>query len=657
MENTDALNGQVLGNSYIFTVPHDPQRKHIIPLELREVVERAWRGESPSEIYLDLRKAKRAVRLSEIQWVFEKVKPGPVTGETPPAVDFKKNWYHHSLFEFRLLPDLPFVRLPWMAWVLVALMIAASLTGPGGLFRLYEYAGFLQWHGDYHGSLWVLILALSGLGVGKGIFRWLLAGFITGRLPESNLVFRGYMFDLMAGSVRLEASANRTERLLFWIGSAYGFLATAAVVSWFLPAEQVRDVRLLGLFLTLVSVNPSRRGEISKIFEVLFPDTVKRRFVPFLKNRSLLLMMSGEKKQEDEDRLILYSTVSLIWVFCFIFVAQNILNSNFAEWALRLMTAAPGEKLTVSLIVCLLAVILGVLLWDLFRTVARNLMFPWLDRRHQAERSRKVTEVSSYNAEKLIPFLSRLPFFEGLANEELESLCKKGQVRRVPAGTRLVIRGDEGRELFVLLEGEAEVLRADPSGFEDHVATLSPGALFGEIALLREVHRSSDVRAVSDALVFVLDKNEFEDLIRGRAGASTLEQRVALSLFFADCPLFKNLPPETLNLFVAEGDFQTVPSGQTILKEGEPISSFYLLVRGKVRVESKGQAREELTTGGFFGEIALFEHESSGVTVQAVEETLLLRIASEAFWRVADQNLRMAVDLESVSQSRAEAYA
>ncbi len=82
------------------------------------------------------------------------------------------------------------------------------------------------------------------------------------------------------------------------------------------------------------------------------------------------------------------------------------------------------------------------------------------------------------------------------------------QPLEVPAGEAIVRQGSPADKFFILVEGEAEVVRD-----EQQVDTLGPGQLFGEVAIIRDQPRSASVRALSDAKLLGLDREAFRDLI------------------------------------------------------------------------------------------------------------------------------------------------
>lgn len=104
--------------------------------------------------------------------------------------------------------------------------------------------------------------------------------------------------------------------------------------------------------------------------------------------------------------------------------------------------------------------------------------------------------------------LARMPLFEGLSRKDLIALGRVTEDMDVPAGTVFCKQGDFGHEFFVILQGEAEVMRNG-----ECVATLGPGDMFGEIALLERVRRTATVTAKTPLRFFVMTSQAFWSLI------------------------------------------------------------------------------------------------------------------------------------------------
>jgi CRP-like cAMP-binding protein len=107
-----------------------------------------------------------------------------------------------------------------------------------------------------------------------------------------------------------------------------------------------------------------------------------------------------------------------------------------------------------------------------------------------------------------IGHLSEVPLFSALSRKELNLVARRAEDVQVPAGRVLVSEGSTGAEFFVILSGTAKVSRRGRK-----VATLGPGAAFGELALLDRAPRNATVTAESDMELVVLGQREFGGLL------------------------------------------------------------------------------------------------------------------------------------------------
>ncbi len=82
------------------------------------------------------------------------------------------------------------------------------------------------------------------------------------------------------------------------------------------------------------------------------------------------------------------------------------------------------------------------------------------------------------------------------------------QERRYAAGETVYNEGDPGDAMFIIKQGKVEVLR-EIGGGNTRLATLSEGAIFGEMAVLRDQPRSTTTRALGPVSLVVLPKEAF----------------------------------------------------------------------------------------------------------------------------------------------------
>lgn len=81
------------------------------------------------------------------------------------------------------------------------------------------------------------------------------------------------------------------------------------------------------------------------------------------------------------------------------------------------------------------------------------------------------------------------------------------------AGERIFSQGDLGTEMFIILEGEVNIIKN--IGEESHLLSkLEKGDFFGEMAILENVPRSADAIAVTDVKVLVINGSRFDEMLR-----------------------------------------------------------------------------------------------------------------------------------------------
>ncbi|MCZ6714647.1 MAG: MMPL family transporter [Deltaproteobacteria bacterium] len=90
-----------------------------------------------------------------------------------------------------------------------------------------------------------------------------------------------------------------------------------------------------------------------------------------------------------------------------------------------------------------------------------------------------------------------IPLFKGLSTAQARILALMASLRRVPAGQRLIRMGDEGRELWVIIDGKLRVSVPRGEG-EIELGTCTRGDVIGEIAFFGQ-RRSANVDVVEDS--------------------------------------------------------------------------------------------------------------------------------------------------------------
>jgi len=100
--------------------------------------------------------------------------------------------------------------------------------------------------------------------------------------------------------------------------------------------------------------------------------------------------------------------------------------------------------------------------------------------------------------------LAQVPLFRGCSKDELKRIDRAATRVDYAVGKTLCEEGAVGRELILIVEGEAVVERGG-----QEVAKVGPTAFIGEMSLLDGGPRSATVTAVSEVHALVLPPREF----------------------------------------------------------------------------------------------------------------------------------------------------
>ncbi len=111
--------------------------------------------------------------------------------------------------------------------------------------------------------------------------------------------------------------------------------------------------------------------------------------------------------------------------------------------------------------------------------------------------------------------LEKAALFQSLTDEERAQLGPRLKSAPFVAGETMTRQGAVGHWLYLIVEGEAEVLVA-VDGKTEHVAELKGGDYFGEMSMMTGAPRSSTVVAKTDVQAYRLAKDDFKDIVHRR---------------------------------------------------------------------------------------------------------------------------------------------
>lgn len=146
-------------------------------------------------------------------------------------------------------------------------------------------------------------------------------------------------------------------------------------------------------------------------------------------------------------------------------------------------------------------------IWYLFRR--ENIEIPFPIRDVYIKR-----ETEKVNMPYLKSMLAHIDFLEGLTEEELQDVAMRLKTVMYSSGEEILRQGDPGDTFYIINKGSVRVIAKNEKGEIFLTQDLHEGSFFGEISVLTGEPRTATIVAVSDVELFVLDKTDFEHLLK-----------------------------------------------------------------------------------------------------------------------------------------------
>ncbi len=113
--------------------------------------------------------------------------------------------------------------------------------------------------------------------------------------------------------------------------------------------------------------------------------------------------------------------------------------------------------------------------------------------------------------------LERVSFFKGFSPEELTELYTLGEIKEANPESYIIIEGEATRGLYILLDGTVSVFKNDSTKSKlIRLTYLEKGAIFGELSLFDNAHRSATIAAESFCHLFYLDEKPFNGFLQNK---------------------------------------------------------------------------------------------------------------------------------------------
>jgi len=238
---------------------------------------------------------------------------------------------------------------------------------------------------------------------------------------------------------------------------------------------------------------------------------------------------------------------------------------------------------------------------------------------------------SDEQKERLKGCLVKSFLFSNLDTNDLNIVIGAMTEVQEKTGTRVINQGNNGDFLFVIESGVLDCsIKKGEDGEETVVKKCEPGDVFGELALLYNCPRAASVDAKEDCVLWKLDRDTFNHIVKEAAE----KKRQRYDAFLSKVPLLSSMDAYERSQLADALKVETFEQGQKVITEGEEGNKFYIIEDG-LCVATKGEVEVmSYAAGDYFGELALINNKPRAATVVAKGDAKLLSIDSRSFKRL-----------------------
>ena len=241
-------------------------------------------------------------------------------------------------------------------------------------------------------------------------------------------------------------------------------------------------------------------------------------------------------------------------------------------------------------------------------------------------------------ARSVMPF----NFLEEADAELLAALKTEGRLISYGPAKRLIEEGNVSSHVLILLEGELSINTTDHQGNQQCLATLSDGAMVGEMSWLEKRPAVADVVTTTASTVLEIDVVILDELRRLQPAIAAAWQRLVAKKLASQIQsqnawihryegpgeaieplrkvlvLFAELDDQDINLLGHVGSLRRIQPGDTLLQQGHQVPSMFLILAGEAEifVDINGVSKQVGSSrrGELLGELTLLTNEDQGAT-------------------------------------------
>ena len=116
--------------------------------------------------------------------------------------------------------------------------------------------------------------------------------------------------------------------------------------------------------------------------------------------------------------------------------------------------------------------------------------------------------------EQLAEQLQQVPYFSNLTTGELIGIISSGSIRNAKAGEILFLENDSCAGMYVLIQGQVNLLKTGPDGQETILNTINPVTMFNEVPVLDGGPNAVSARVLVNSLLWNINCEPFRQMLK-----------------------------------------------------------------------------------------------------------------------------------------------
>lgn len=195
----------------------------------------------------------------------------------------------------------------------------------------------------------------------------------------------------------------------------------------------------------------------------------------------------------------------------------------------------------------------------------------------------------------LTNLLARIPFFTNLPADELDRIMSELDVVNLKPREILFQEGEPGEQMYVVVSGELEILKAPDSENELILNRIQAGEYIGEMSLVTGAPRTASVRASGDVVLLSMSRAHLMDLLQRHPHlASDMVAVLSHRLDNTNASTFRDLTEKNRQL--QHANLQLEDTNRQLLQAFEELKEAQEQLIEKERLERELKVAAEIQT-------------------------------------------------------------